>query len=387
MPVVRRQKQVRTARTHRVKEIADKVLDNTSSIAQQEINNAFLVNPHPITLYIPLTNGYPCSCTYNDTLASDGSMKPELMDSLLSSPVTITPSDSIHAKHDMLIGTTSSVRPRTGDDKRTPVTLTDDAEITDLGEISGTIPTPDMNPFGFSGTSCPVCFGTSFIGGYNVFRGSRIVLSPSRLKDAEGISIDHTAAPNKIMSERNGAFVLFDVVFPKNAISVTAFRIFDRQHPIKLPLFVNAVSVEPGLQQSAILPFANGIKSELRVDLAQGQQFTHIEIQFSLSTNDLLADFSKIQDLQDTILLEGLATGTVVLPPLISRVPKLSMIFDHVYGRYWRTTDSDPLQDARGNIYGHECNVFPLKSFELGTLLPHDIHALPRASNVIHRLL
>jgi len=389
MPVVRQRGRQRKPKNHRVKEVADRVLERTSEVAQHEFNNAFLVNPHPVTLYLPLTNGYRCTCTYNDTLASDGSMKPEVMDTLLSgSPVTMTPADSAHADRSTLTNTTN-IRMRTGENKRTPDSLTADEEIVDLGEIDESMSTPSTNPFGFSGTSCPVCFGTSYIGGYNVFRGSRTVLTPSNFKDAEGVSIDHTSAPNKLMAEREGAFVLFNIMVPKNAVAVESIRIFDNQQQVFLPLSVNNVLLggEGGCSPESILAFATGVKSLLKLEFpVRGAKITHIELQFRLSSEMLLADFSKIQDLQDIILLEGLATGTIVLPSLVAEVPKLSMLFDHVYSRYWRTTDSDPLMDARGHVYGHECNAFPLKEFELGTMLPHGGNKAMKAGNPIERI-
>ena len=89
-----------------------------------------------------------------------------------------------------------------------------------LDEIVGDF---DASALGITDSTCPICFGTGYIGGFSLYNGFRLVIPCEEFTlPADGeLLIQNTPFSAKT------TYAAADVVLPKGTVSVDAFRLLN----------------------------------------------------------------------------------------------------------------------------------------------------------------
>ena len=97
--------------------------------------------------------------------------------------------------------------------------------------------------------------------------------------------------------------------------------------------------------------------------------FTHLELQFDLSSNPVYAEFSRLSLTENNELPENIDPQSLVLSPYIPQVQIYDLIIDSTYERVWKITNVQNLVDRTKNPYGWDVTARLVQRFELPSLL------------------
>lgn len=208
----------------------------------EQLDNSLQVNSYEVLVYNRLKTGLPCSCCGGDgkppasLLDADGNASPSTINEMLTGGAfgILDYGDDKDAQTGRkTVKDTVATRPNATAER---LVKPDEADFDSNGYVNATggddgrnmddIP---LNPFAEGHlVSCPVCFGTGFVGGYAVANSWRQVVSAVSpnlvMEDGE---INTLSKPWEFVLYSPGANVQFDVQLPAGAIQVDAARVFD----------------------------------------------------------------------------------------------------------------------------------------------------------------
>lgn len=390
---------------------ARKALEKIVPYQQKKYEAAFYVNPVEIILYSRMLGGLECACTFGDhnapaapILGPDGQASPatiqtlltgsrfgiteyaSVMDDATSSQFRSISQNPMTDKHgldlttikksrndpngmyDPVDGLSASNSVIDGLDDETPSDF-ENNEV-ESEQLNRSIRSTDNH-------SCPICFGSGYVGGYNVQNGWRRVIdareSSLTLHNAE---IDAVAIPNKFLVTSTG-YVEFQIVFPKHVVSIDAFRVMNGKYSsknsklsVRLP---NSNTLIDPSSSAAIKSFCDGNTRIVRVHSLSpldGLEFTHVEFQFNLSEQPLLAEFPKFGENTDLNLLDELAEVQINMSSRVVSLHSEDVVFESSMNRIWQVTAAQFYRDHNQNVIGWDCNARVFQPYEVQTILP-----------------
>lgn len=360
---------------------------------RQNVINAIQSTGYPITLYNTLRTGLKCSCTYvqqppNEILDSEGKLTEQDMTALLTpgSGLVDYGSDTHSSQN---LQSNLPVKRITLNDTSQPVlnpreTLVQtqfderaqfDRMLDDWGEedldpsFSDEITTERF--FANQGRACAVCFGTGYVGGYELMHGTRILLTPMMEHEkADGMTIDRTASPNCFNSYSDG-WVRWQVLLPRGTEYALYPRVFNNTTPIPYSEWKLVDSAGTELDPAHIKEMATGkyVYVELRF---KELTFTHVELILSNRPPDqpLKADSPEIQTLTDVTRMDAKSPVTWILGGTYN-ISKRSVVIDHLprLSRHWRVNDIQERRDNLSFIYEQTLTSRLVDLYELTQLL------------------
>lgn len=308
---------------------------------QQRFNmNAILPDGRLSLLYIPKTNGMPCTCcSVFDPLDDDGKLSSESIDDILE-----------NAKKDY------SVAPYA--DKGFTIDYDFPPTVEDGGEDDDA---PDYKLTGVPSTSCNVCFGTQYVGGYNLYGGARSVLD-ARAFQHSGVLLD--TSPIQVDC-RNGDTLSAKIVVPKGATRVDHVGVYSNDILLDADIRLDGVQVgEPNFLQ-----FCTGLEQTLVITFTVPAKFTHFVLQYGYS--DLYIDFSRYVNSTQNDRFSQLGDFTLAVPPLTgAQNLKGSIVSDGVEGLVYRISEMTRSSNRFGNPLITECNARAVQPYETTYSLP-----------------
>lgn len=221
--------------------------------------------------------------------------------------------------------------------------------------------------FGFSDVSCPICFGTGFIGGFSIHNGYRVVFSVS----SPAIMFDEGAflrLDEEIPSAECSSVTVSNVTLPRYAVSVDALRVWAGSHLPNCRILVNGIRLN---SEADLLGFCNGRSDNVvTVQFDNVVQFTHLEIQLNQSNDSALIEFPRLQKSSVQSLLENTDPFSINVSPIIPRIDPKDVIVESTYGKALQVKSCNQWNDRTRTILGWDCEVRPVQSNELFNLLP-----------------
>jgi hypothetical protein len=361
--------------------IVDSAIDGiaaTIPLAQEQVTNALEVNGIEAMIYNRLNNGRMCSCSLGtktknaSPLDEEGNASPEHIHSLLQGQEFSVSINRYGARNTDKPSAPNEVvgKPPTLDMREQERFSDDDAEANELVD--------DLTPFqtenvlgGVSGSVCAVCYGSGFIGGFNLVNGARIVVDAD-YPDATYVkaSSNHAAFPHEV-DLVNGEFQ-FSLTHPASALSLDSCMVFHGFEPAEnLTLLVmhpinsgTWVEFDPANYQT----YADGKRRQFKV--AGTGVFTHVVFQFNLIQTPVFIEYPKLSLTGDLTNLEGIDSVSLNVSPVVTDLDVWDIVFDSTYNKLWRITNVNPFKDRNRRNLGWDCNARLVQAYEPFANLP-----------------
>ena len=396
----------------RIVDVSRKAIDRILPVQLRKYHNAFMVQGNQCVIYNRLNNGVKCGCkakvnAVRTRLDENGKASPELINELLTgggdfgildygSAIADAPNSREQPSHNWTITDNTRNKPvsvftSTEPSDNTPIVgsqldvwdtdpnnpnattildsgfgpngpLGNDDELEDLIVDSDRF---DQLGLGLRDCACSVCFGSGFVGGFQVFNGWRKVINFQweNLNLFDGVINYEDDIPSVTATH-----AAFDIQLPKGAIGVDALKVWNYNRIKEASITVDGVQL---ICDSDILPFFDGDTHQVDVYvLTDDPTWTHIEIQVYQSEDFAYLDFPKMTKTSVQAKIESFQDVQLVVSPLVPLVRSLDVVADSTYNKIFQVKDSTWWNDKKRVILGWECNVRPTQPTELYSLLP-----------------
>lgn len=374
MPVVNRKSPL-TPQNARASDVAKRMTEHIAPMKQAQQLSAFRVQGFQCVLYNQLKQGRQCPCcTKNATvnkLSPDGKADLGAINRVITGQLDfgITSYNPQSVPGNQGQGPTSSNPndPWAGDLTKignwdgTDVNLMQDEPglgdtgqfSPDLGDLFGDF---DLSHLGITDVSCPICFGSTYIGGYSVFRGFRQVFIGQDFETTSTIDIETWALSP-------GTHTI-QVVLPRGANQLDAFRIMNGRRSAPFQLAIDGVPTAG----KNLLQYFDGQAHTLTITTKS--EMTHLEIQGALSTESVYFEFPRRANSQDISLLEKMEPFQLLMSPDVPQLDVLDVVIESQQGKALVVGAVNPWETHRRNPLGIECQVRVAQPQELFNILP-----------------
>lgn len=217
-----------------------------------------------------------------------------------------------------------------------------------------------------SDVSCPICFGSGFVGGYSIYNGWRKVLVPQVATEFDG-----TLELLDDVPYANATRMRWEVTLPLGAVNVDALRLFNDTKVINLAseatLTIDSVRV---LSDYDLLGYCDGESHTLELLFPEPTDFTHLELQVNQSEEFACFELPKLTKSSSQSLLENTDPFSIVVSPRVPRLSVLDVFVESTYGKRLQIKSGSGWNDRARFILGWEAEVRPTQPQELFYLLP-----------------
>lgn len=374
MPIVNKRSPL-TPANMRAADVAAKLTESITPMQQARTLSAFRVQGFQCILYNRLQQGRQCPCcTKSATVAKlspDGKADLGVINRVLTGNpqfgiADYNPQGTIGNQGQ---GPTSSnpnnpwlgdlTKPGSWDSDSVNLvtekpTLGDDGQFSpDMEDLFGDF---DMSHLGLTDISCPICFGSNYIGGYTPFRGFRSVFIGQDFETASFLDMETWAlSPGQHT---------ITTVLPAGVQHLDAFRVMNGRIAVPFELSIDGVST----QGKALRQFFDGRKHTLMLTVRS--EMTHLEIQGSLSTESVYFEFPRRARSADISQLEKTEPFQILMSPDVPQLDTLDVIVESQTGMVLVVGTVNPWETAKRNPLGIECQVRASQPQELWTILP-----------------
>lgn len=382
------------AKNNRLVSVGQRNLEALHHNNRQNVVNAISATGYPITLYNTLRQGIKCSCMHvqqpsNEILDTEGKLSERDMVALLepSSGMldyggetfpsqnlqTVNPVKRIELNNTAKAVLNPSERPSQTQADHVDThhgRLVDDWNDLEMDTEFDEVLTPERF-MANQGRACAVCFGTGYVGGYELLHGTRIVLTPLHQHERSGsVTLDRNASPNAFDSLSDG-WVRFEVVLPRGSEYALFPRLFNNTQAIPYREWRLVDNEENELTPNRIKELCVG-KSVL-IELRVGKlTFTHLELILSgrPANQPMKADSPEIQTLTDVNRMDAKTPVTWIVGGTYN-ISKRAIVIDHLPGmsRHWRVNDIQARRDNLNWIYEATLSSRLVDLYELTQLL------------------
>jgi hypothetical protein len=371
-------------------DVARKAVEEIVPAFQRRYYNAFVVQGIECIAYNRLTSGRKCSCQatrkqLNGLLNEDGKASPGTINRLLTGDLEfdVTPYGQNYGE----------VNPEAwGPNGQTsPFDLNNPNQgVFDIVTPDNAFPFADVNPgqeafgdngpsspiniddligdfdptvLGFSDVACPICFGSGFVGGFSPFQSNRHVLTPADLALVQG-EIDVTERP-WVVKDCKG----FNqkIILPRGAVAVDSFKVWNGLKVVPTQFLIDNQVINSEYQ---ILQYCDGRPHLVTATFIANSNFTHFELQFTMSHESLYFEFPKRPSSADTSLLEQMEPFQIIMSPNIPQVESMDVIVESQLGKVLVVQNVNPWVTRQRNILGPECQVRVIQPQEIFRILP-----------------
>jgi hypothetical protein len=378
----------------RAADVAEKAVNEIIPIQQRRYYDAFRVQGIAAVHYTNLKTGRKCNCQssqkqINGLLNEQGKASEGHINELLTAPsgaaktngsfsFNITPYNQDQAKLGVPSTQTSPFAPVNKNQGVFDIVTPDDdfgfadnvvsegfgdnGPVSDL-DLDAMVGDFDASAFGYSDVSCPVCFGSGFVGGYTPYHAHRQVLTVADMQmDAHG-EIDMLKRP--WVAHTIGFSVI--VILPRGAIGVDAFRLWNMADVVNVPILLDGQALTSTTQ---LLSKCDGRPHVVSVSVPAGFSFTHLEMQFNLTTESVYFEFPRRGSSADTALLEQMEPFQIIVSPNLPAIDSEDVIVESQLGKVLLVQNSNPWNSRNRAVLGWEVQVRVIQPQELYRILP-----------------
>lgn len=371
--------------------VARETIEALAPVAQRQLQNAITGDGRHCLLYIPRIGGLRCTCSNEDPLDLNGKMHPEVMHSLLEStgmdigeyetprntnPNTVQITDNPTKITNGFKVSDASPRYRSDGYKAKVFNLdqledenfdADDFDIKLDNSFSkkpiptlqnGFIPTVNV-----STTSCPICLGIGWVGGFELYGGTRLVLPASSASRFDGCKlVDGT--PDYVSAPEGSRIVYDNVMLPAGVERLDEISLWSGREKVAFKLFVDGTEISA---EDLVNSF-DGRYHQLIFGSLFNTNITHITLQYG--TTDILIDVSKKVVSNNSTIYDQQTEVTLVLPPVTQKELKGAIVYDSTDGKLYRITSNNSAQTQGGWLQSLDLDARIIQPYELTSLLP-----------------
>lgn len=369
MPLIDRRSPLTSANA-RASDVAARLTESVIPLQQQKMAAAFRVQGIQGILYSQLKQGVRCSCHSKNVttsqLSPDGKASPGAINRVIAggkfgiSDYKDTPETEFDEFDELPTSPTNKFNQWMGDLNTGKNQPSDESQVHDdgqsIGDIDDILGDFDMGSAGFSDVSCPICFGSSYVGGYSMFNGHRLVVVPQQMQTASVLDL--------LTFELSPGTHTAVVTLPRGAISLDVFRAMRGDTPVIAQFKIDNQS----LAGANILRFCDGKPHILTIECQV--PLTHVEIQFATNAEPLYFEFPKRTKSSDLTLLEQEEPFQIIVSPDIPVLNTLDVIAESQLGKLLLVTNANPWNSRNRQMLGHAVMVRVTQPQELYRILP-----------------
>jgi hypothetical protein len=362
-----------TSPNARAADVASRLTSTIAPIVQQKIQSAFRVQGIEGTLLNRLSQGMACSCTQRNnqvsSLSPDGKASPGAINRLLTgakfgiSDYGATADDDFDAFHSNDADFNGSLNDnRVGPDSGHTNQASDIPVVGDNGQYSPDLENMfgdfDLSHLGLTDVSCPICFGTNYVGGYSMFRGQRMVFVPAHFSS--------TGFLDPMSFELSSGTHTTNFVLPKGATKVECFRLMRASRQVQSNFIIDGT---PLTTDKHLLSFCDGKTHSLVATTSS--PFTHLEIVLSLTKESIYFEIPKLTKSQDIALIDPLEPFQIIVSPEVPYLNAHDIIIEQQHGKVLIVGQVNPWNTRNKAMLGHEAQVRVCQPQELYNMLSH----------------
>lgn len=370
MPFIERRSPLTSANA-RASDNAARMVEHLVPIQQQRMASAFRVQGIQGILYSQLTQGKACTCKSANSevsrLSPDGKADIGTINRVLAgnsnfgvSDYKDTPEDEFEMFDNEPTSPNNQFNKWMGDLQTTKNNPSDDPTVGDDGQSSPDLDDMlegfDLSSVGYSDVSCPICFGSGYVGGYSMLRGYRKVLVPSDMTTQSTLDLPSFA----LLPGTHTASVLF----PLGALHLDVFRAMNGNQVVPAAFTLDS---QP-LSGKNILRYCDGRPHQL-VITAQSP-ITHVEIQFATSTESLYFEIPRLSKSADISFLDQQEPFQIIVSPDVPTLKSLDVIAESQRGKLLIVQTVNEWNTRNRQMLGHEIQVRVAQPQELYRILP-----------------
>lgn len=385
MPLVDRRSNL-TSMNARVSDVAQHMVEQVAPIHQQRMMAAFRVQGLQGILYSRLNQGMRCTCHSRNNeivnLDPDGKASAGAINRVLTGTQNFGVSDykdrpatadeEFDVFGDDATSPDNAFNQWMGTDNNTRDNSSDETMVYDDGQSADGLDLPDfdLNEFGLTDVSCPICFGSNFVGGYSMMRGFRKVLVPTDFVTSS------TLDPQTFeLSPGQHKTVL---TVPRGVTRLDVFRAMRGKTPVPARFFMGRQDIT---QTNLVRTLGDGVARNFEVHT--DHPITHLEIQFALSDEPMWFEVPKRNRTQDLSLLEQQEPFQIIVSPDVPQLYAQDVIVESQMGKHLIVTTVSPWNTKAMTVLGHEVQVRVAQPQELYTILPLREHVLQKPKTTV----
>jgi hypothetical protein len=233
-------------------------------------------------------------------------------------------------------------------------TVGDDGQSSpDLDDLMGDF---DIGSIGYSDVSCPICFGSGYVGGFSMTRGFRRVIIPSEMTTASTLDLPSFAL-------LPGTHTV-PLTLPLGATKLDVFRAFNGTDVVPV---IFKIDGQP-MKGKNPLKFCDGRPHILTIESTY--PLTHVEIQFATSDESLYFEIPRISRSSDLSFLEQQEPFQIIVSPDVPVLKSLDVISESQRGKLLIVQTVNEWNTRSRNMLGHEITVRVAQPQELYRILP-----------------
>lgn len=372
-----------TSNNARNADVASRLSESIIPLQQQKLMSAFHVQGVQALLYNRISTGLPCSCMSKEKivavrLGQDGKAESGVINQVItgdakfgiSSYNPLSPDadfDDLNNFHDQQTSPNDQMNQFLGDlikaghDDGHNNLITEEPTVGSVQQFSPDIESIyreyDLGSIGITDVSCPICFGSGYIGGFAPFRAWRQVISSTQVQSRSTFQLPGIAL-------RPGTHT-FTLVLPKGAILLDAFRAFNNDQIIGAQILID----EQDTANTRVLNWFDGQPHTITLNC--NDPFTHFEAQAGLSNEPIYFEFPRRSRSQDIAFLEKQDPFQIIVSPDVPHLNTLDVIAESQLGRMLIVQNTNPWVSRNRQFLGWDCQVRVAQPAELWRILPH----------------
>lgn len=369
--------------------VARQSIDFLGSTMQRTLQNAITGDGHHCLLYIPRTHGIRCTCINEDPLDTNGKMRPEVMDSILSNELAsigdyrdtnalnvnkLVASDAPSSKYK-----TPESRPKLGGKGYEAQVFTlesldedgfdaDDFDLSlDDGFSNEAIPTLQngyVPTTSASSTSCPICLSIGWVGGFELYAGTRLVLPASSATNFNGCSLVNEN-PDYAKMSAESSISYSNLVLPAGVSRIDEISVWNNRNRIPFNVKVDGQLLA---NIDDLGNYFDGKPHTLEFSPVLNSNVTHVSLQYA--TTDILIDVSKKSISNSNTVYDQQSEVSLVLPAVTQKILKGAIVFDSAENKYYRVHSMGTSNTQGGWVQNLDLDARIVQPYELATLLP-----------------
>ncbi len=353
-------------------------MDAVTPIIQQHNQKAIEASGFPVLIYRRVSSGIPCSCSKSSSDASS-----ELYDE--SGDATPTTIQSILHQANFEI---EEYGPE-GNVVNTATEVTSDP-VFDQGQGTQVIPEEPNSVFalaGYTANSCGICFGSGYVGGYQMLGCHRHVFTYHNIADSSGVEVVRDNYPHSLRFLNLDAYVSFRLpsrglasyngVVPNTLPSLVS--IWNNNSRLDTDGYTPNLLIGTGPSAFRLRTYGSRLPAESTLitvsardfNLMEGEilDFTHLEVvsRYGVPT---FCDIPNLPLNYDSSKATKYTDTTIELPASVPLLSPFDVIADGVNQQLWMVNMAKPVSPSSQSMWHQSVDVSPVEPHWLQARLP-----------------
>lgn len=369
----------------RAADVAANAVEGIMPVLQQRTNAAFRVQGMTAIIYKRLFTGIKCSCQshgpqLNSRLDKEGNADSALINQLITGNPKFGTEQyagvDLHPMHYSGPEPTSEQLPGLWSDYSEPEINPETANDPDGGVYdNGLRNDPDLilhmqqeyggfdpSSLSFGEFSCPVCFGTGYVGGYSVYNGYRHVIQASDLD----LPLDAELLIKEKPFKAETTYFKAPLLIPRGFFGLDVLRVACGLDTVPCQLFIDGVPASVNVLKQ---------KADGRIHLLEGKfnkrtKITHVEFQLNLSEKSSFIEFPRLSKASRIDVINRIDDFTVLASPDIPLLEMRDVICESRYGNALLVQTTSDHSTRAGHRLDWEINVRVVQPQEVFNSLP-----------------